>query len=383
MMNQFNFDEIIARRGTGSLKWDRNAALEPFWVADMDFKSPPCLIEALQERLNHGIYGYAIPHAGLTEAFIDYAKSRLGVEVKEEWLCPLGGLVPALSIAAQAYAQEGESLMTTTPIYTPFLKVGRDAQLETITVNHTYNSSLSRWEMDWEAMEKNVQANTRLFLLSNPQNPLGRAFSKEEVIKLAEFCERHDLILIADEIHCDLILDEAATPHFSGLNLPENLRDRTVTLLSPSKTYNMAGIGFAYAVIPNTKLRNKFVLAKGCTQPEINCFAYYAAEAAYRGGESWRQELLAYLRGNRDLLIETVNTQLPQIKIPTIEATYLAWLDFSATGFEKPAELLEKQGVFTAPGAWYGQEPALRINYACPRSKLLGLLDKLTATFGP
>ena len=381
MMSEFNFDEIITRRGSGSLKWDRNSQLEPFWVADMDFKSPPCIIEALQKRLDHGVYGYAIPHNGIAQSFLNYAKNRLGVELEEEWLCPLGGLVPALSIAAQAYAKEGESLMTVTPNYTPLLKVGNDAKVETIGVAHCYNSDTQRWEMDWEAMEKNVQANTRLFLLSNPQNPLGRVFSAAEINTLAEFCERHDLVLVSDEIHCDLILNELETPHFSGLNLPDNLRDRTITLLSPSKTYNIAGIGFAYAVIPNEKLRRKFVLAKGHTQAELNCFAYYAAEAAYKDGEAWRQELLTYLRGNRDLLVSTVNSQMPDIQMPNMEATYLAWLDFSATDFKKPAELLEKQGFLTSPGSMYGKEPALRINYACPRAKLEKLLEKLVITF--
>ncbi|PID81628.1 aspartate aminotransferase, partial [bacterium DOLZORAL124_64_63] len=264
-----DFDQIIPRRGTGSIKWDRFPDLDPFWVADMDFMSPPCVLDALHQRVQHGVLGYAQPHQGLIDTLLGYLKNRHGVEADEDELVHLGGLVPALSLAARAFGKPGDAVMTCTPIYPPFLGIHKDAQMKLITVPHTLHNG--RWSFDWDAMESAVTPETRLFLLSNPQNPLGRAFTRQEIERLASFCERHDLILVSDEIHCDLILDEQQTPHFCAARLPQDLQKRTITLLAPSKTYNIAGLGYAFAVIRDHKLKAQFRSAFGHTLPEINC----------------------------------------------------------------------------------------------------------------
>ena len=236
--------------------------------------------------------------------------------------------------------------------------------------------------MDWDALEAAVTPETRIFLFCNPQNPLGRVFTAEEVLRLAEFCERHDLIMVSDEIHCDLIHDEAATPHFSALRLPENLRQRTITLLSPSKTWNIAGLGYAFAVIPDDTVRRRFTGARGHTLTEINALAYYAAESAYRDGEAWRLQLIEYLRGNRDVLLDFIAERAPQLKAVTGEATYLAWIDARDTGIENPALHLEKEaGLFVSDGAYFGWPGWFRFNFACPRARMLEALEKIAKTF--
>jgi cystathionine beta-lyase len=372
----YDFDTPIARRGTGCIKFDRRPDLDPFWVADMDFVSAPPILEALHRRVDHGVFGYPQAHDGLNEAVIGYLRSRREVEVPLDWIVHLGGLVPALSLAARAFCRPGDAVMTCTPVYPPFVGVHRDAMAELITVDHV--PGVSGWTFDWQAMEKAVTPATRVFLLCNPQNPLGRVFSREEIIKLAEFCEAHDLVLVSDEIHCDLIFDEKSTPHFSALHLPERLAARTITLLSPSKTWNIAGLGYAYAVVPDDTLRRRFGAARGHTLAEINALSYYAAEAAYRHGEPWRRELMAYLRTNRDTLVDFIRARAPQLVITPGEATYLAWIDCSAMAVENPAAHFENRaGLFLSDGAFFGWPRYVRFNFGCPRESMMRGLEKL------
>ncbi len=372
----FDFDTPIARRGTGCIKYDRRPELDPFWVADMDFASAPTILAALHRRVDHGIFGYAQPHAGLNEAVINYLHERRRAVVPLEQIIHLGGLVPALSLAARAFCKAGDAVMTCTPVYPPFIGVHHDAHVSLITVDHVMADG--RWTFDWDAMEDAVTPGTRIFLLCNPQNPLGRVFSADEVTQLAAFCESHDLVLVSDEIHCDLIFDETATPHFSALNLPADLAKRTITLLSPSKTWNIAGLGYAFAVIPDDSIRRKFSAARGHTLSEINALSYYAAEAAYRHGEPWRLELMAYLKSNRDTLVDFINTLCPGLTVAAGEATYLAWIDARGMGVENPAHHFErKAGLFLSDGAYFGWPGWIRFNFGCPRARMIEGLEKI------
>lgn len=374
----FDFDTLIDRRGTGCIKYDRRPELDPFWVADMDFASAPPILAALHRRVNHGIFGYAQSHEGLNGAVTTYLRDRRGADVPLEHIIHLGGLVPALSLAARAFCKAGDAVMTCTPVYPPFIGVHHDAHVSLITVDHALVDG--RWSFDWKAMEKAVTPGTKIFLLCNPQNPLGRVFSADEVVKLAAFCEKHDLVLVSDEIHCDLIFDETATPHFSALNLPENLARRTITLLSPSKTWNIAGLGYAFTVIPDDSIRRKFAAARGHTLSEINALSYYAAESAYRDGEPWRRELMDYLKGNRDTLVEFITTRCPGLTTGAGEATYLAWIDARGMGVENPAQHFEKKSaLFLSDGAYFGWPGWIRFNFGCPRARMLEGLEKIEA----
>jgi cystathionine beta-lyase len=374
----FDFDTVTPRRGTGCIKYDRKPELDPFWVADMDFVSAPVILERLHERIDHGVFGYAQAHAGVVDAVRSYLETRRGVALNEDHLVHLGGLVPALSLAARAFCGEGEQLMTCTPVYPPFIGVHKDADTELLTVDHVFVDGC--WEFDWEKMEEAVTERTKVFLLCNPQNPLGRVFSEAEVTRLAEFCEAHDLILVSDEIHCDFIYDEDATPHFSALQLPENLAKRTITLLSPSKTWNIAGLGYAFAIISDDSVRRKFSAARGHTLAEINALSYYAAEAAYKEGEPWRQALISYLKSNRNELVRFVTEECEGLSIHAPEATYLAWIDARALGLDNPANFFEKEaGLFLSDGGFFGWPGYVRFNFACPRSRMLEGLGKMKA----
>ena len=376
----FDFDHAVQRRGTGCIKFDRRPELDPFWVADMDFVSAPPILNALHQRIDHGIFGYAQAHDGLNEAILNYLRARRNAIVPIEHIVHLGGLVPALSLAARAFCQPGEAVLTCTPVYPPFLGIHHDApNVKLITADHVLTDT--GWSFDWEALERVVTPATRVFLLCNPQNPLGKVFSQHEIERLAEFCEAHDLILGSDEIHCDLIFDEAATPHFSGLNLPDRFAARTITLLSPSKTWNIAGLGYAYAVIPDDSVRRKFCAARGHTLTEINALAYYAAEAAYRHCEPWRQELITYLQQNRDLLADFIRTRCPNLSIIPGDATYLAWINATALDVPNPANHFEQHaGLFLSDGAFFGWPNHIRFNFGCPRQRMLDALEKMAAS---
>ena len=370
-----SFDQNIERRGTGSIKWDLRPELDPFWVADMDFQSPPDVIDALKSRVSHGVFGYAIPHDGLKEAVSNYLSTRHNFETDEKNIVHLGGLVPALSLAARAFGEKGDELVTCTPVYPPFLHVAHDGGLDTVKVPHLQVDG--RWSFDWLGLEKAVSPRSKIFLLCNPQNPLGRCFTEEEITKIAEFCLEKGLICISDEVHCDLILEEEKTPFFSALNLPASLRENCIVLLSPSKTYNIAGMGYAYAVIENDDIRNRFTGAKGHTMPEINCLSFYAAEAAYRHGESWRKDLIACLRKNRDHLAKFVSTELTGIKIPEIEATYLAWMDCSSLDLKHPSRFFEETGLFLSNGSFFGSSQHVRFNFGCSEARVFEGLEKM------
>ncbi|MEI6676224.1 MAG: PatB family C-S lyase [Verrucomicrobiota bacterium] len=378
---KYDFDEPSERRGTGCIKYDRRPELDPFWVADMDFMSAPEILAALQRRVAHGVFGYPQAHDGLNQAVLEYLRTRRGVEVPLEQIVHLGGLVPALSLAARAFCGPGESLMTCTPVYPPFLNVHHDARVDLVTVDHVFEDG--RWEFDWAAMERAVTQQTRVFLLCNPQNPLGRVFSRDELLRLAAFCEAHELVLVSDEIHCDLIFDEAATRHVSALNLPPDLARRTITLLSPSKTWNIAGLGYAYAVIPDDCLRRRFTAARGHTLAEINALAYYAAEAALRHGEAWRQQLLAYLKSNRDALVAFIRSECPGLTVMAGDATYLAWIDARRMDVPNPAEYFENRaGLFLSDGKFFGWPGWIRFNFGCPRVHMLDGLAKIRNALG-
>lgn len=376
----FDFDTLISRKTTGCIKYDRRPELAPFWVADMDFVSAPPILEAIRRRTDHGIFGYAQAHEGLIDAVTTYLRERRNADVPAEQIIHLGGLVPALSLAARAFCHPGDAVLTCTPVYPPFLGVHHDAKANLHAVDHVWTDG--GWAFDWDALENAVTSETKVFLLCNPQNPLGRVFPEPEIFRLAAFCKAHNLVLVSDEIHCDLVFDEAATPHFSALNLPDHLRENTITLLSPSKTWNIAGLGYAYAVIPDDSLRRRFSHARGHTFNEINAISYYAAEAAYRHGEPWRRELLSYLRGNRDALAEFINS-IPGLAVRPGEATYLAWIDTTAAGVGNPAQFFEKNaGLFLSDGAFFGWPDHFRFNFGCPRARMMEGLEKIAGAMG-
>jgi len=321
----FDFDHPPARRGTDSQKWQKYAGRDvlPLWVADMDFTSPPAVIEALHRRVDHGVFGYSRPVKSTVDAVVDALDARYGWRIEPAWIVWLPGLVVGLNVAAQAFAQPGEQVLSCTPVYPPFLTAPKNSGRETLAVPLALNSAERRWEIDFDALERTVTPRTKIFLLCNPHNPVARVWRREELVRLADFCLRHQLVLQSDEIHCDLILDPSL-PHTPTASLGFEIAARTVTFMAPSKTYNLPGMGTSIAIISDPKLRAQFVRATPGIVAEVTALGYTACEAAYRDSEPWRQALLAYLRGNRDLLQLFLTRELPGVRLEApLEATYL------------------------------------------------------------
>jgi cystathionine beta-lyase len=371
-----DFDRVIERRGTGSTKWERYPAdVLPLWVADMDFASPPAVTEALRARVEHGVYGYARVPESLVEAIRTHLLDSHGWRIEPEWLVFLPGAVPGLNLACRAVGSPGEAVMMITPIYPPFRTAPGFQQRRMITVPSTAVDG--RWRLPLADMEAAVTADTRLLLFCHPHNPLGRVWSAAEITAVVEFCSRHDLVLCSDELHCDLILDHL--PHVPAATVSDEAAALTITIMSPSKTFNIPGLQFAFAVIGDAELRRRYAQAgEGFMESDYpGWFAIAAAEAAYRGGAGWHAELLQYLRGNRDLLERFASEHWPRVRTTHVEATYLAWLDVRDLGLPDPAQACLDAKVALSDGAAFGTPGFLRLNFGCPRSTLTEALHRL------
>lgn len=381
--HSYDFDSCPERKGYGSLKWDKYGDKDvlPLWVADMDFCSAPEIINALQDRLNHKVFGYTIPYNEPVDAVLSYLQRCHNYTAEADWLNFLPGLVPALNLCCRAFTGPGESIMTATPVYPPFLSAPAYADRELITVPLRLDEN-DLWTFDFAAMEDQVRPDTRLFILCNPHNPVGRVYTREELMQLAEFCLRHDLILISDEIHCDLIFDLSAK-HISTATLGAEIACRTVTLMAPSKTYNLPGLACAYSIIEDEKLRRQFRKTIRGIITEVNCFGYTACAAAYNHGESWRQALLLYLKTNYEMTRDFFRQELPSVRLRPMQATYLAWLDITQLEITKPAEHFERHGVGLSDGIPFRGQGHLRLNFGCPRERLLKALEKMTRSLSP
>lgn len=374
----FDFDTPIDRAASDSRKWRKYAGRDilPLWVADMDFAAPPAVMAALHRRTDHGVFGYAGPLPSLVDATVDYCTRHYGWKIEPAWIVWIPGLVTGLNLAARAVGEPGDGILTATPIYPPFMSAPANQARETIAVPLAVRAD-GKYEFDWAAMERAITPRTKVFFLCSPHNPASRVFTRAELEQVAAFCERHNLVLVSDEIHCDLILDPL--PHIPTASLSATTAARSITLMAPSKTYNIAGLGCSFAIIPDAKLRLQFVRAGSGIVPEMNPLSYAACEAAFREGEPWRQALLAYLRGNRDLIAGFLREHLPMIRLTPCEATYLAWLDVSALGLKDAGYFFEQHGLGFADGAQYGVPAGrfVRLNFGCTRATLTEALRRL------
>jgi len=377
----FDFDHPPDRANTDSQKWQKYAGRDvlPMWVADMDFKSSPAIVAALHRRVEDGIFGYARPVKSTIEAVVEMFGDRHQWEIDPAWIVWLPGLVVGLNVMARAFAEPGEEVLTLVPVYPPFLTAPKNSGRVPVQVPFVHNAAANRWDIDWSELERAVTPRTKLFFLCNPHNPISRVWRRDELVRLGEFCVRHNLVLCSDEIHCDLILDPALK-HVCAGTLGEEISRRTVTLASPSKTYNIPGLGTSLAIIPDPALRHRFVRATAGIVAEVTALGYTACEAAYREGEPWREALLAYLRGNRDLVCDFVARELPGVKIEgPIEATYLAWLNVAALKLADPAAVFEAHGVGLSDGVYFASPKGkhVRLNFGCSRATLSEGLQRL------
>ena len=359
------FDTPIDRRGSDSFKWGKYAGRDilPLWVADMDFAAPPAVLAALHQRIEHGVFGYGGPQPSLTDSVLAHLQGEYGWAIEPEWLVWLPGLVTGLNVACRAVNGE---VLTATPIYPPFLSAPHFSGRKLNRVELALDDN--RWHWDMAAMQQAMTAATRLFLLCHPHNPAGRCWSRGELLALADYAERHDLVVCSDEIHCGLILD-ANKRHIPFASLSPAAAQRSITLMAPSKTFNIPGLGCAFAVISNPALRRQFERAMHGIVPHVNVLGLAACEAAFRHGGGWHRELLVYLRGNRDRVAEVI-TNLPGVRMAPVEATYLAWIDVRDLHLANPATHCEAHGIGLSDGADFGAPGWLRLNFGCPRSTL-------------
>jgi len=368
------FDQPIDRCASDSIKWGKYAGRDilPLWVADMDFAAPPPVVTALQRRIEHGVFGYGGPWPSLTESVLAHLESEYNWRIEPEWLVWLPGLVTGLNVACRAV--DGE-VLTATPIYPPFLSAphfsGRKLK------RFELGFSEQHWHWDGAARQAAVSEASRLFLLCHPHNPVGRCWTREELLDLAAFAERNDLVVCSDEIHCGLILD-ANRQHIPFASLSPEAAKRSITLMAPSKTFNIPGLGSAFAVIPDTALRRRFEQAMHGIVPHTNVLGLAATEAAYRDCGDWQRQLIAYLATNRDR-VEAIVGSTAGVSTSHVEATYLSWIDVRGLGLAKPAAHFEAHGLGLSDGTDFGAPGWLRLNFGCTRATLDEALNRFVA----
>jgi cystathionine beta-lyase len=382
----YDFDTVIDRTSTSSSKWSLLKKVTgiddvlPLWIADMDFASPPEVVESIKERAAHPIYGYTESSDGYYNGLINWMNKRNSWSgIQRDWICFSPGVVAGVNFAIQAYSHLGDKVVIQPPVYYPFkfsiLNNGRHL------VENPLKLLNGRYVMDYEDLEKKIDGRTKMIILCSPHNPVGRVWTRTELEQLVEICVKKDIAIVSDEIHLDLILGE--TKHTCTATISEEAMQRTVTLLSPSKTFNLAGLSNSSAIIPNKKLRDAFLNVMQSNGVHFaNIFGMVAQEAVYAKGEAWLEELLEYLRGNFSYLEEFIETRIPGLKVYPLEGTYLAWVDCTSLGMddeELKDFMLKKAKLWLDEGTMFGSGGSMfmRINIGCPRSILKQALERL------
>jgi cystathionine beta-lyase len=391
----YDFDEIIERRPSGCAKWNAyESDVLPLWVADMDFRSPQPVIEALRCQVDHGVFGYGLEPPELRPLLQERLQRLYGWRVEAEALVFVPGVVIGYSLATHAVTEPGDGLMVQTPVYYPMLRVpgytgctldAMELSQPPMTLGGQPRGGPLGWtdgqyEIDMDAFEAAIRPRTRIFILCNPHNPVGRVFTRRELEDMAEICLHHDVVICSDEIHCDLVFP--GHWHLPIASLAPEIEARTITLMAPSKTYNVAGLHASVAIIPNPELRQRFLAAQRGIVPHLDIMGYAAMLAAYAEGDPWLEQALRYLEVNRDFVFDAVQ-ELPGLSMTRPEGTYLAWIDCRQAHLEQPPHtfFLEKARVGLNNGAQFGQggEGFVRLNFGCPRATLADALERMRA----
>jgi len=369
----FNFDEVIDRSKSSCEKWDKykNQDIIPAWVADMDFKSPPCVIEALEKRVHEGVFGYTGVDDATYEAIISFVKRHYDWEIQKEWILFTHGVVSSMNIACLTV--ETQSVMTTTPIYPHFIKAPRYAKKEVIAISMREENN--RWTLDFEAMEKAITPECKLFMLCNPYNPAGTVFTCNELEALSAFCLKHGLTICSDEIHADLLLNPDVK-HIPIASLNEAIAHQSITLMAPSKTFNIAGLQASFAIIPSKTLRTRFEKAMGSMVGGVNLLGLCALRSAYEEGDAWLYELRGYLQENLKM-VQAFVAKNPKLKLLNQDATFLAWIDASALHVKSPYAFFLSFGVGLSDGEPFGNKTFVRLNFGTRRALLSEILDRM------
>lgn len=388
-MKKYNFDEIITREGTNSIKYDarerffKNAKVLPLWVADTDFRTPDFIVKAVRERANHEIFGYTYKPDSHYEAVIGWMKRRHNWDVKKEWISSSPGVVAGLTLAIEAFSDPGDGVIVQPPVYFPFFDAVKSTKRKLI--ENPLKLVNNRYTFDFDDLRAKIGPDTRLLLLCNPQNPGGMVWTRQELEELASICLEHKILVISDEIHCDLIFEPHR--HIPFATLSEEAASASIICTAPSKTFNVAGLASSLVIIPDKKLFNQYERKLNVYHLGMgNLFGSVALEAAYANGDQWLDQLMDYLAGNYQLLEDFFKEHLPRVKVMKPEATYLIWLDFSDYGMNDRALnqfIIDRAGVGLNNGARFGTggDGWMRLNIGCPRSVLLDGLQRLERAF--
>ncbi|WP_294476432.1 MalY/PatB family protein [uncultured Bacteroides sp.] len=379
---KYNFDEIIPRRETNSYKWDaaKEENVLPMWVADMDFRTAPAVVEALRKRVEHGIFGYTKVPAAYYETVVDWFRRRHHWTIEKEWIIYTTGVVPALSAIIKALTSPGDRVLVQTPVYNCFFSSIRNDGCEMIASPLIYEQGSYRIDFD-DLEEKAADPKVKLMLLCNPHNPAGRVWTKEELTRIGEICLRYDVWVVADEIHCELVFPGHEYTPFASIS--KDFLMHSVTCTSPSKAFNLAGLQIANIISADAEVRAKTDKAININEVcDVNPFGVEALMAAYKEGEEWLEELKLYLYDNYNYLKAFFEKYLPEYPVTMLEGTYLVWVDCSVlqqSSAEIVKTLLAKEKLWVNEGSLYGEagEGFIRINIACPRQRLTDGLDRL------
>ncbi len=372
----FDFDELVDRRGTWSTRWDRYAGKDviPLWVADADFRAPPAVLRAMAARIEHGILGYTAPPAELRDAIVERLRRLYGWQVQPEWVVFLPGVVPGLHHAVRTLTAPGDAVLVPTPVYQHLSQAVDAAGRRRLDVPLVLREG--RWILDLEALRAHAGARPRMLMLCNPQNPGGTVFDAKELQEIA--AQSGEALIVSDEIHCDLVL-EPGKAHVPIASLDRTIGRRCVTLMSPNKAFNFPGDGCAWAVIEDERLRAAFAAdLERHILPMPSVLGYAGALAALQEGGEWLAALIAYLRANRDL-VERAVASMPGLRMAHVEATYLAWIDCSEAAMADPHAHFLARGVALSPGSQFGDRRFVRLNFGTQRSRLVSALERMGA----
>ena len=376
---KYDFDKIIDRIETRSTKWLKfdDPNILPMWVADMDFQCPPEVIEAIKKRADQGIFGYTERPIELTSLLQQRLVERSGWEIDPEWVTWMPGVVVGLNVACRAVLRPGDMVMMPSPIYRPFVFAPDNMNRGMIKTD--LKNVEGRLELDYDSIDQLLSEEIKMFFFCNPHNPGGTMYKEEEITRLVEICEENQVVICADEIHSDLtFLKNRKHVHLAQTS--KTAANNSITLLSPTKTFNLQGLPCGAAIIPNPELRNEFRRSLRGIGAHIGVFAFTAAVAAYSKGEPWYKALMQYLNENRTLLREEIS-KLDGLSLQGPEATYLAWIDCSESGLDAPSDFFTNAGVGVHRGEWFGDSNFVRLNFGCPRSRLEEALNRIKKAF--
>lgn len=386
---KYDFDEIIPRRGTNSVKWDvaKEDGVIPMWVADMDFQAAPCIRQALKERVDHGVFGYTLVPNSYYESIISWFDRRHQWHIERDWILYTSGVVPAISAIIKALTEPGDKVLMQTPVYNCFFSSIRNNGCT--TAENALVRKGNSYEIDFDDFERQAaDEKTKVFLLCNPHNPAGRVWTPDELNRMNDICLKHGVKVIADEIHCELVMPGYKFTPFAAVS--KACQDNCITTNSPTKSFNIAGLQIANIITNNDTIKRKIDRAININEVcDVNPFGVIALQAAYNEGESWIDQLNLYLWENYKVLKDFFQEYLPKLKVLKLEGTYLVWVDISATGLkadELTNELLQQGKVMVNSGTLYGKttgEDYLRLNIAMPRSLMLEALQRIAQVLQP